>query len=99
MVKEYGATTTGSPTSTSTDDMKKAMAAASALKSATGTAQSAPALMKAMDTISQGKPASSTDMMTAQNTLQDINTAFKEPELANALKPILAKANQLQQKK
>ena len=98
-VKEYGATTTGSPTSTSTDDMKKAMAATSALKSATGTAQSAPALMKAMDTISQGKPASSTDMMTAQNTLQDINTAFKEPELANALKPILAKANQLQQKK
>jgi hypothetical protein len=98
-VKEYGATTTGSPTSTSTDDMKKAMTATSALKSATGTAQSAPALMKAMDTISQGKPASSTDMMTAQNTLQDINTAFKEPELANALKPILAKANQLQQKK
>ena len=98
-VKEYGATTTGSPTSTSTDDMKKAMAATAALKSATGTAQSAPALMKAMDTISQGKPASSTDMMTAQNTLQDINTAFKEPELANALKPILAKANQLQQKK
>ena len=98
-VKEYGATTTGSPTSTSTDDMKKAMVATSALKSATGTAQSAPALMKAMDTISQGKSASSTDMMTAQNTLQDINTAFKEPELANALKPILAKANQLQQKK
>ena len=98
-VKEYGATSTGSPTSTSSDDMKKAMAATSALKSATGTAQSAPALMKAMDTISQGKPASSTDMMTAQNTLQDINTAFKEPELANALKPILAKANQLQQKK
>ena len=98
-VKEYGATSTGSPTSTSSDDMKKAMAATSALKSATGTAQSAPALMKAMDTISQGKPDSSTDMMTAQNTLQDINTAFKEPELANALKPILAKANQLQQKK
>jgi len=98
-VKEYGAPTTGSPTSTSTDVMKKAMAATSALKSATGTAQSATALMKAMDAISQGKPASSTDMMTAQNTLQDINTAFKEPELANALKPILAKANQLQQKK
>ena len=98
-VKEYGATTTGSPTSTTSDDMKKAMAATTALKSATGTAQSAPALMKAMDTISQGKTASSSDMMTAQNTLQDINTAFKEPELANALKPILAKANQLQQKK
>lgn len=98
-VKEYGATTTGSPTSTSTDNMKKAMAATSALKSATGTAQSVPALMKAMDAISQGKPASGTDMMTAQNTLQDINTAFKDPELANALKPILAKANQLQQKK
>ena len=56
-------------------------------------------LMKAMDTISQGKTASSTDMMVAQNTLQDINTAFKEPELANQLKPILTKANQLQQKK
>lgn len=98
-VKEYGATTTGSPTSTSIDDMKKAMAATSTLKSATGTPQSAPLLMKAMDTISQGKTASSTDMMVAQNTLQDINTAFKEPELANQLKPILDKANQLQQKK
>ncbi len=97
-VKEYGATSTGSPTSTSTDDVKKAMAATSTLKAATGTSQSAPLLMKAMDTISQGKPASSTDMQVAQNTLQDINTAFKEPELANQLKPILAKANQLQQK-
>ena len=75
------------------------MAATSTLKAATGTSQSAPLLMKAMDTISQGKTASSTDMMVAQNTLQDINTAFKEPELANQLKPILAKANQLQQKK
>jgi len=96
-IKEYGATSTGSPTST--DDIKKAMAATSTLKAATGTSQSAPLLMKAMDTISQGKTASSTDMMVAQNTLQDINTAFKEPELANQLKPILAKANQLQQKK
>jgi hypothetical protein len=54
--------------------------------------------MKAMDTISQGKTASTTDMAAAKDTLQDINTAFKEPELANQLKPILAKANQLQQK-
>jgi hypothetical protein len=113
-VDEYGATSTGSPTSSAgtgnnattttnpaanPDDVKKAMAAITTLKNVTQSPAPPGNLAKALDAASQGKQVGSTDMKALEKTMQDVNTIFQDPDLANQAKPVLQKARQAQLQK
>jgi len=95
---EYGATSTGSPTSTnqagSGDQAQKVAAATQAIKSATGSTASQQQIAKAIDTASQGK----TDPLTAKtiDPMMDImKKAAEDPALAQQFKSLAARAKQI----
>lgn len=99
-VKEYGATSTGSPTSTDAAGMasndpaaaKKAAAAVTQIKSATGAAAPAPQLAKALDAASKGQNISSTDAKAMEPVMDIVSKAATDPELAQQFKSLAQKA-------
>lgn len=113
-VKEYGATSTGSPTSSPTagtastgiptsnsavggtsvdpEAAKKAMAAVSQIKSATGAAAPAPQIAKALDAASKGQPISSTDAKAMEPVMDIISKTATDPKLATQFKNLVSQA-------
>lgn len=109
-VKEYGATSTGSPTSANTatsgtsigatgqqsqDAAKQAMAAVSQLKSATGAPVAAPQLAKAIDAASKGQTISSADAKAMEPVMDVIYKAATDPKLATQFKSFVQQARQV----
>jgi len=104
-VKEYGATGTSSASSAVTqatanpivtpDDVKKSVAATTALKSATGSATSTTNLMKAIDSASQGTAADAQTMKALEPTLDIVQAAFKDPKLASQFNSFAQQAKQV----
>lgn len=104
-VKEYGATSTGSPTSSNVagtsssagttmdpEAAKKAAAAVTQMKSVTGAAAPAPQLAKALDAASKGQPISSTDAKAMEPVMDIITKAATDPKLANQFKTLAQQA-------
>lgn len=99
-VKEYGATSTGSPTSTTAagnaqsdpEAAKKAMAAVTQLKSVTGAAAPAPQLAKALDAASKGQTISATDAKAMEPVMDIVTKAATDPQLANQFKTLANQA-------
>lgn len=69
-------------------ELRKAMAATTQLKAATGTTAPAPNLAKALDAASQGKPVNATDAKTIEPMMDIINKAATDPKLANQFKSL-----------
>jgi len=69
------------------------------LKTASQSPATTKTLAKAIDSASQGKTTSQQDMKALEPMMDVIKTAAENPELANQLKPLIAKAKQLQQQR
>jgi hypothetical protein len=80
----------------SPEELKKELALATQVKSVTGATASAPNLLKAMDAVSQGKPAGAQDMKAIEPVLDVVGQAFKDPKSIAMIKNLsnLAKQNQ-----
>lgn len=101
-IKEYGATANaGAAQTTATgglpDAAKKAMAATTQLKAATGTAAPANSLMKALDVASQGKPIDATSAKVLEPMMDVVKQAASDPKLANQFKTLANQARTLTQ--
>lgn len=101
-VKEYGATANaGAAQTTATgglpDAAKKAMAATTSLKAATGTPAPANSLMKALDVASQGKPIDATSAKVLEPMMDVVKQAASDPKLANQFKTLANQARTLTQ--
>ena len=103
-VKEYGATSTGSPTSANTQmnlskpndsvTAKKVAQATATLKSATQSGAPNTAIAKALDAASQGKPVNATDMKALEPMMDVIQKTGADPQLANQFKQLVQKVQQ-----
>jgi len=106
-VKEYGANnppqgSAVTPYGQPAVDPKQAQALAQgtqAFKSATGITAPTTNIVKAIDDISQGKPATQQSMKTLEPALQDLATILKTPKIASgSFKTAMQQANQEQLK-
>lgn len=102
-VKEYGATSTGSPTSGNNISLakpndpevaKKVSQATTTLKSATQSTAPNTSIAKALDAASQGKPVTATDMKALEPMMDVIQKTATDPELANQFKQLVQKVRQ-----
>ena len=102
-VKEYGATSTGSPTSTGPapatginpldpEAVKKAMSATTQLKAVSGSPAPAPNLAKALDAASQGKPVDATNAKIMEPVMDIVKKATTDPKLANRFRDLAQQA-------
>lgn len=91
---EYGATSTGSPTSggDNAEQAKKVAQATTTIKSATGTAVSPANLAKAIDAVSQGKAVNQIDAKNIEPVMDIIKKTAEDPKLANQFKQLAQQA-------
>lgn len=91
---EYGATSTGSPTSggDNAEQAKKVAQATSTIKSATGTPVSPANLAKAIDAVSQGKAVNQIDAKNIEPVMDIIKKTAEDPQLANQFKQLAQQA-------
>ena len=103
-VAEAGSAIGGGATSSSNtagamaspEDAKKAVAATSQLKSATGSQATPDKLMKALDAASQGTQVGAQDMKVLEPMMDVVASAAKDPKLANQFKTLANQARQSQ---
>jgi hypothetical protein len=103
-VKEYGATSTGSATSSMAagtagvdpQQAQKIAQATSTLKAATGSTAPNTSIAKAIDAASQGTGVNSTDMKVLEPLMKDVATVAQDPKLANQFKTLANQVNQTQ---
>lgn len=79
------------------EELKKAMAATTQLKSATSSPAPADKLMKALDTASQGKAVGSQEMKALEPMMGVVAQAATDPKLAAQFKNLAAQARQVAQ--
>jgi hypothetical protein len=104
-VAEAGSAIGGGATSSSNtagamaspEDAKKAVAATSQLKSATGSQATPDKLMKALDAASQGTQVGAQDMKVLEPMMDVVASAAKDPKLANQFKTLANQVRQSQQ--
>lgn len=98
---EYGATSTGSPTSnaygqetpkTDPEAEKKMAQASTMIKQATGSSQTPQAIAKAVDAASQGKPVDGTDARTLEPVMYIVKKAAEDPKIAQQFKNLAQQA-------
>jgi hypothetical protein len=78
------------------NDAKKAVAATTQLKSATGSQATPDKLMKALDAASQGTQVNAQDMKVLEPMMDVVASAAKDPKLANQFKTLANQARQSQ---
>lgn len=86
--KKIKETDTTNPLALDPTELKKAMAATTQLKAATGTTAPAPNLAKALDAASQGKPIDATNAKVLEPMMDIVNKAATDPKLANQFKAL-----------
>lgn len=91
---EYGATSTGSPTSggDNAEQAKKVAAATSTIKTATGSTATPAVLAKTIDAVSQGKAVNPIDAKNIEPVMDIIKKTAENPQLANQFKQLAQQA-------